>query len=243
MNRSTGNIILGVSSLFLMVYTAIRSLHIVQESLPADLQIIGYAALWGLDGGLLVWFIVDLYSAQSERQRAISGLMIVLQIIGLGLAVVGDTVLVSDPTGAPAVLRVAVLWALPLIIVANVAAGVMYHQADPGALQARREREAELEEKRLAFEEQQAREQFKRAVRRQRIAEWSGRSAQIAQLTAPAGARSEIGELLAQSGAQDPGVLDDVQDLFNSNRRPAANTGTARFNVGTPPAGGEFSKE
>jgi hypothetical protein len=187
MNRSSGNILLLLVGAFLLLYTAGRSVHIVQSTLPPGEEVMGYSALAGLDGALIAWVAFKMRSARGDKQHAIAMLMIVLQLFGLALTVIGDTVLTADPAGAPDQLRLIVLWMVPAVIVSNVAATVAVHLADPGQ---------EITNAKRALEDELERQ----------VAEYiRNNMAQLAATVAPTAAQHRAAELLASFTATGSG--------------------------------------
>jgi len=91
---------------------------------------LAYAALAGLDGGVLAWLFWTTRSAQGGVQRTIGTLMIIVDLAGIAAAVLGDTMLVADAGSAELVGMVAV-WIVPIVIVANIVATVVAHVFDP----------------------------------------------------------------------------------------------------------------
>ena len=91
---------------------------------------LAYAALAGLDGGVLAWLFWTTRSAQGGIQRTIGTLMIVVDLVGIAGAVLGDTMLVAD-AGNQEIVGMVAIWIVPLIIVANITATVIAHIFDP----------------------------------------------------------------------------------------------------------------
>lgn len=147
MNKSSGSILVLLTGAVLMAYTMFRSVHLVQSTLPQDSQIMGYAALFGLDAALIAWTIYKARSARGDKQHAIAMFMVILQLFGIGGTLIADTWLVADPENAPDVIQIIALWVVPLIIATNVAAITSAHLCDPAAeiRNAQRDLEDELE--------------------------------------------------------------------------------------------------
>jgi hypothetical protein len=119
----------------LMVYAALRSLHFIQMSLPADQQMLGYLGLLATSGGMIGWLLVFLHKAQGVGQRVTSFLMIGVCAAGeFGLFaldtlyVTGEAGLISQMTSDE--IRM-VLIALSGLIAINIAATVIYHIVEP----------------------------------------------------------------------------------------------------------------
>ncbi len=193
--NSIGNILVLIVGTVLLVYTGARSVHVVQSTLPADSQVVGYAALAGLDGALIAWTIFRIKSARGDKQMAISLLMICLQLVGVVLLTLGDTLLVADPAGSPPAIRMIVLWAVPIIIGANVAASIAVHLTDPSNAVA------------------QARRGFEDELQRQVAEHLTSRAPEISAGVAPAAAERRAAELLAElvggGGQARPPASDD----------------------------------
>jgi hypothetical protein len=104
--------------------------HLVSSTLPADAQILGFAALAALDLGLLAWLF---YATRGARgaQRTIAVLMICVDMAGVAAAVLGDTMLIAGGEGASGMVSTVALWVLPIIVIANVGATVACHLLDP----------------------------------------------------------------------------------------------------------------
>ena len=181
MNRASGNILILMIGGVLMVYTAYRSLHVVQSTLPPEAQIVGYAALAGLDGALIAWTLYKARSARGEKQNAIATFMICLQLCGITATLIGDTVLTSDPSNVTRdYLRMITLWAVPLIIATNVAATVIVHLVDP------------------AQEIFNARREVRDEIERQVAEHLRQNASQIAAQVTPVAAQHRANELLAE---------------------------------------------
>jgi hypothetical protein len=139
-------LIITAIGLALLVFTALRTLDLIQLALPADQQITGYLALVAFDGGLIAWTAFYLHGARGAWQRAIAAIMIFVSLIGVLIAFGSDmlysaarrgTITPLDPdiiTGA--------IWAMVFIIGATVAAVIGIHLTDPEARRMQAEEEA-----------------------------------------------------------------------------------------------------
>ena len=119
----------------LMGYAALRSLHFIQMSLPADSQLLGYLALLATSGGMIGWLLVFLHKAEGLWQKVISALMIGTCAAGEIALFALDTLYVSGESGligamAPEEVR-AVLIGMSALIGANIIATVAYHVVEP----------------------------------------------------------------------------------------------------------------
>lgn len=129
-SEGSGSVLLWIITTALLVFTAARSVHLIQSTLPEDSKVLAYAALAGLDGGVLAWLFWTTRSARGATQHTIGTLMIIVDLAGITAAVLGDTMLVADPTNRAIVATVAI-WLVPLVIVSNVVATVVAHLVDP----------------------------------------------------------------------------------------------------------------
>ena len=132
--------------LALLGYTALRTLDLIQMTLPLDQQTIGYLALVAFDGGLVGWTLFFLHGAKGSWQRGIAAMMIVVSLAGVLIAFGADTLYQSGVRGTTAELDPAIvataIWGMVLIIGANVGAVVATHLTDPEARKAMAEEEA-----------------------------------------------------------------------------------------------------
>lgn len=99
-----------------------------------------YAALAGLDGGLLAWLYFATNGARGN-QRTIAYLMICLDMAGVMAATIGDTIMMVDPQGSEGFISTVAMWIVPIIITLNVLGTVASHLVDPGQQIKNKERE------------------------------------------------------------------------------------------------------
>ncbi len=130
----------------LLVYSASRSLDFISLTLPADRAILAYFGLAALDGGLIAWLLAYLYGSRGGWQRAISILMILVDLVGAVAMFTADTLFQTGKNGLTAVMsadtiQMTVL-ALSGIIALNIAATVAHHLTDPDKLREQAEEEA-----------------------------------------------------------------------------------------------------
>lgn len=119
------NILLWILSLGLVLYTAFRSVHLVMSTLPAgNAQIMGYFALFGLDAALFIWLIYATRGARTPVQVWVSTIMIYVQIVGIILSVIADTLLVFNPAVNATLVGQVAGWFIPVVFGVNVAAGI-----------------------------------------------------------------------------------------------------------------------
>lgn len=180
MNKRAGDILILIVGAVLMVYTAYRSIHVVQATLPPDAQPLGFAALFGLDFALVAWTVFKAKSARGDAQQAIAMFMIVLQWVGVTALTLGDTLLTADPANSPEYIKLMALWAAPIVISINVGAVVVVHLTDPAR---------EIERARSAVQDE---------INRQVAEQLKSNAAQIAGRVAPVAADHRANELLSE---------------------------------------------
>jgi len=146
MFKKIGALIVTVLGGLLLVYSATRSLDFISLTLPPDRQILAYFGLAALDGGLIAWILSYLYGSRGGWQRAISLLMILVDLVGAVAMFTLDTLYNTGKSGMTAALsadelQTAVL-ALSGVIALNIAATVAHHLTDPDKLREQAEEEA-----------------------------------------------------------------------------------------------------
>lgn len=126
-------LLVSILGLALLIYTGSRTLRLIDMTLPADAQPQGWAALFALDIGLLFWVFAYTHTERRSMQRAISGLMIVVSLLGVIAAMVADTWLQASHKGTVGKvsddLASNAIWAVTIVIALNVAAVVGMHLA------------------------------------------------------------------------------------------------------------------
>lgn len=146
MIKKIGGLLVTVLGLLLLVYSATRSLDFIMLTLPADRQILAYFGLAALDGGLICWLLAFLHGSTGGWQRAVSMLMILVDLLGAVAMFTLDTLYNTGKAGMTAALtseelQTAVL-ALSGVIALNIAAVVMHELTNPEKLRAMAEEEA-----------------------------------------------------------------------------------------------------
>lgn len=181
MKRSgLGDILLLIVNAGAVAYSAARSWHVVSQSLPPEMMIFGVVALSVLETALVGWEIYYLTSAKNGTQKGIALLMFLAQLTASGALVAGDTWMQVDPQAAPEFIKMAVLWSVPAILVANMAALFGVHAADPDAQLA------------------QAKRDVQQAIHGQTINQLREAQSQIASKVSGAGAEHYANETMAE---------------------------------------------
>ena len=146
MFKKLGSMLVLVLGGALLAYSASRSLDFIALTLPADKAILAWFGLAALDGGLIAWALSYLYGSRGGWQRAISLLMVLVDLVGAVAMFTADTLYQTGQSGMTTAMtadqiQTAVL-ALSGIIALNIAATVAHHLTDPDKLREQAEEEA-----------------------------------------------------------------------------------------------------
>jgi hypothetical protein len=146
MLKKIGALLFTVLGAALLVYSATRSLDFIELTLPEDRKILAYFGLAALDGGLIAWLASYMYHARGGWQRAISLIMVCVDVLGAIAMFTFDTLYNTGKSGmteamTPEELTNAVL-ALSGIIALNIIATIAYHLTDPEKMREQAEEEA-----------------------------------------------------------------------------------------------------
>jgi apolipoprotein N-acyltransferase len=126
-------IVFYVFCLVVLGWTATLTASFVQRVLP-DSQVEPYLALAVFDGGAIAWLMTFLWGARGLGQRAVSILMLVLDLCGVALMTIAELFLGGQTfTEAPAGLGTLAVWAIGIWTFMNLAAAYAYHVLDPKA--------------------------------------------------------------------------------------------------------------
>jgi hypothetical protein len=133
----------------LFIYTAWRSYHFLSGSVPDDMQIMALVGLWGLDIGMIIWSLVWIFGSTEKYQDWIAMSFFLIDMTGVVLTSLTDSLSFSNPNNAmTAMLQGIAAPAIPLIVVANVVAGFIYHMTSPSTRARRDARRAAAEYRR-----------------------------------------------------------------------------------------------
>lgn len=140
MAKSLTFILVALMALALMIFTASRTLDLLQLLLPASQSVFAFLGLVAFDGGLLGWSLFFAYGARGAYQRAIALLMVIVSLIAIGVSTVADLMISASAKGLVTSLseqqRLAILLAVGAIVFINVAAFFLTHITEPGRLRA-----------------------------------------------------------------------------------------------------------
>ena len=146
MFKKLGQLFASVLGLVLLVYSATRSLDFISLTLPPDRQILAWFGLAALDGGLLAWLLAYLYGSHGGWQRAISLIMVVVDLLGAVAMFTLDTLYQTGQTGMTKALTAEELQTAVLglsgVIALNIVATVAHHLTEPDKLKEQAQEEA-----------------------------------------------------------------------------------------------------
>jgi hypothetical protein len=141
-----GDVIVLLLDLVLLIYTGWRSYDFLTTSVPKGYEILALVGLWGLDIGAVAWSLVWIFGSASKYQDWVSMFFFVFDLVGVVLTSLTDSLLYGQADGVLSVmLKNVAMLVVPLIVVANVVAGFIYHLTSPQTRERRAKRKAEHE--------------------------------------------------------------------------------------------------
>ena len=127
-----GDLIVLVFGVVLLIYTGWRSFNLLSQSVPEDWKIIAFVGLWGLDFGMIGWSLVWMFGSSAKYQDWLSGAFIAIDTIGVILTSLTDSLMYGDSGGAMyATLEPVAMVLIPMVIISNAVATVIYHLTSP----------------------------------------------------------------------------------------------------------------
>jgi hypothetical protein len=134
LNKNGGKVVLWLLILCMFGFTIVRSLHFLQQTLPADQTYVAFLALAAFDIGVLGWLYYAMHSASGVNQRVIAYGMIFICSGGVIATTVADMLMVSAANGViskqPSYIGTIALWAVMLVIALNFLSGILVHLVD-----------------------------------------------------------------------------------------------------------------
>jgi len=141
-----GDIVVIILDLVLFIYTGWRSYHFLTDSVPDGLQFLALVGLWGLDIGAVAWSLVWIFGSTEKYQDWVSMSFFVIDLVGVVITSLTDSLMSSSPDGTmTGFLSGIAIIVIPLIVVANVIAGFIYHMTSPQTKVRRSDRKAQAE--------------------------------------------------------------------------------------------------
>lgn len=131
--QKSSNVFIKLIKIGLIIYTMIRSIDLVQSTLPENLKTFGIAVVFGLDIALLAWddFTANPHKARSEAQHNVGVLMIVANLLGIGASMIADSARIVDPVGSQSLIYVVSIYGIPVVVLGNIIGLVAVNQLDP----------------------------------------------------------------------------------------------------------------
>ena len=129
-DKSNG-VFAGLIKYGLVVYTGIRSIDLVVSTMPAAIKVFALAVVCGLDLAFLMWDDYAAHKAKSASQHTVGAVMIVVDLLGIGAALIADTATIVDPVGSKQLIVTVAMFGIPALVLANIAALSAINQLDP----------------------------------------------------------------------------------------------------------------
>jgi len=134
LNKWIGKVLFVVMAGALIIYASSRTLDLVNTTLGADNQLVGYLALFATTGGALAWLSVYLWNSKGVAQKSIALVMICVDVVGEIILFTADTLLQSGINGVTYGLTEQdiqiVVYCMSALIAANIAATFGFHIMD-----------------------------------------------------------------------------------------------------------------
>ena len=158
-DKSNG-VFAGLIKYGLVVYTAIRSIDLVMGTMPAAIKMFALAVVCGIDLAFLRWDDYAAHKAKSASQHTVGAVMIVVDLLGIGAALIADTATIVDPEGSKQLIVTVAMFGIPALVLANIAALSAINQLDPDRKSAEElaRHDREMAEERARHEREAARE-------------------------------------------------------------------------------------
>ena len=123
--------LIGVVEVGLFAMIAIRETTMVNRTIQGDAWYMGIAGVFALSGGVVCWYLAFAYLARNPYQQAAAAIMWVISFIGSAAAVLLESFIESAEKNhlikPDAGIITAVVAIVSVVILANVAAGVIFH--------------------------------------------------------------------------------------------------------------------
>ena len=143
-----GDLIVLLFDAVLLIYTAWRSYDFLTTTVPAGWQFLALIGLWGLDIGAIGWSVVWIFGSTTKYQDWTAITFFVVDLSGVVLTSLTDSLMYSKEGAMSDALSGIAMVIIPLVIVANVIAGFIYHMASPATKTRRANRKADAEHNR-----------------------------------------------------------------------------------------------
>jgi|WetSurMetagenome_2_1015567.scaffolds.fasta_scaffold07218_11 hypothetical protein len=156
----------------LVVYTGIRSIDLVVGTMPDAIKMFALAVVCAIDLAFLMWDDYAAHKAKSGSQHTVGAVMIVVDLLGIGAALIADTATIVDPEGSRQLIVTVAMFGIPALVLANIAALSAINQLDPDRKSAEElsRHEREMAAARAAHEREAAIESQKTHLGLERLA-------------------------------------------------------------------------
>lgn len=150
--------IIRIYSLILLAYCGWRTFDMMSRQLPDDAtgQVLAVLFLFATEAGLILWHETSLAHCTTSQQAMIATAMIITDFVGSLAAGVGDMILnqtLASGYTIPPLLTVLLIYGMPLVVAANVAAVLYYLSNDADTLIEQGKRQLRYEVTRQALKE------------------------------------------------------------------------------------------
>ena len=123
-----GDLVILIFDFILLIYTGWRSYDILSKSVPSGWEIMGMIGLVALDIGAIVWSYIWIFNSSTKWQDRIAMTFFVIDMSGVALTSITDSLLYGDADGVMyALFQPIAMIVIPVIIISNVIAGIVYH--------------------------------------------------------------------------------------------------------------------
>ena len=144
----------------LLMYTGWRSFDLLSGTVPTGWEIMAFIGLLALDIGAVLWSYIWIFNSSTDWQDKIAMVFFVIDMSGVALTSITDSLLYGDGDGVMfTMLEPVAMITIPVIIIANVVAGIVYHFTSDATRSRRNQRKlkgkAEREAQRQQDEELQ----------------------------------------------------------------------------------------
>jgi hypothetical protein len=146
--KNTTYILILIMSFVLLIFTASRTLDLLQTFLPPGQEAFAYLGIVAFDGGLVGWSFFYAHGARG-KQRSMALIMVIVSLAAVGVSTLADMYLGAADNGLLSALsqgtRLAVLLVIGGVIVANIVAFFLVHISEPEREKAIASEEAKAE--------------------------------------------------------------------------------------------------
>lgn len=124
-----------ILSIALLGFTGSRTLDLLALFLPAGQGFWAWLGLAAFDIGLIGWTLFYAHGASGPWQRALALIMVIISLLAVAVSTTMDMLISASTKGLvdalPESMRIVVLFAVGLVVVANVVAFFLTHIWDP----------------------------------------------------------------------------------------------------------------